>query len=181
MAIVVFSIGILGVFAMQIVSIQSNDSAHRATEATALSEFFTERLRQDATHWTNDNATDLSGTTYLNNVADMGWQVATPQPVGPLGTARDSTTGIMSNRAVYCVAYRLGWAVDNEVLAGSLRVYLPKMSASRSLLNTCLSVGGGTINLNMLDMTSASDTTAVRKSLNVFTIPITLSVTHVHE
>lgn len=175
-AVVVLILGVLAAFSMQIVAVRSNAAAKESTDAASIAEHFIERLRQDATAWSSASPADFSATTYLSPamLAPNTWVVATSDgPVNPLGIQRINLSAPLSNQAEYCVAYRLAWAVQNQVLFGYVRVFWPQPRGSRSLIDSCATEG----DISVDDMDDPSRQAAVLKELNLFTVPFTLRVT----
>ena len=142
-AVLIMVIGLVGVMAMQIIAIQANNEARDTTEATAVAEHFVGLLEHDAERWRV--GADLSQTTFLEEVTSNAgtWVVLTDEfPVNVLGVSKDLLPTKGSERAKYCVAMRLNWAIVNEVIAGYVRVYWPKSGGTGVFGADC---SGGTL------------------------------------
>lgn len=128
MAILLTVVGLVGLIAMQIVAIEANTTARDTTEATYLADNFINLLHQDATNWTDSG--DVSSTTWLNEINNTGadtWVIAYGQEaVNVKGIPKSDLPTQGAGRAKYCVAYKLSWAVADEVLSGFVRVYWPR-------------------------------------------------------
>src|SRR5690606_19117313 len=99
-------------------------------------------------------------------------------PVSTFGAARDASSDVMSDRAIYCAAINVDWAVPNEILSGKLRVYWPTSTAPRSLLDRCFD-GGGALDIEDLDLNNPGTRTRAIQQVNSLTIPITLRSIHI--
>ena len=148
-SVLIMIVGLVGIFAMQIVAIQANASSRDVTEALGVAEHFIGTLEQDASNWTTGSA--LGNTTILTTITSNEgvWQLANGnQPVNVHGVAADPIArpapGEEMGRFPYCVAYQLNWGVDNQVISGLVRVYWPRIGGQKLFGDDC----GSTADLN---------------------------------
>jgi prepilin-type N-terminal cleavage/methylation domain-containing protein len=149
MALTVFGIGAAAVISMQRASVQANLDARKLDTANAIAREWVERLRRDATGWTQPNASNRTGNNFnnaklLSTYIDGQWHRptismgGTPETMSPgfdiLG--RDLPAGNMT-QAVFCVAIRVNWLVPNlppPAPAGLIRAEV-RVIWARDLMN----------------------------------------------
>lgn len=148
-SLLILSIGLVGVFSMQIVAVQANMTTRDSTEGTIMAEHFAELLRQDSMSW--DQA-GVDSTTYLKlaDTSENTWIAAYGgEPVTFTGVPKTSipVATLGRERAKFCVAFRLNYAVPGQLMQGWVRVFWPKPGFTMADLNDCGS-GNGDITLD---------------------------------
>jgi prepilin-type N-terminal cleavage/methylation domain-containing protein len=98
MAMTVFAVGAAGVIAMQRASIQGNADARKLDVANSIARDWLERLRRDATMWTQPGI--LTQTQYLSQTATYYGNWALPEVACPA-----ATSGSNSNADGLCPAF----------------------------------------------------------------------------
>jgi prepilin-type N-terminal cleavage/methylation domain-containing protein len=127
MAIAVLGIGIMGVIAMQKVTISSNGHAKRLATATHIAQSWLDELAAEAGQWNDEN--DFDETIWLTNVGVEGappndWFLPVYNAGRDFGPAFDAVgspvaTDDIPNDARYCTELRLRWIVSqNAIKAG---------------------------------------------------------------
>lgn len=140
-AVLIMIVGLVGVFAMQIVAIQANASSRDLTEGLSVGENFIGTLEQDASNWVQ--AETLTNTTILKTIASKEgvWQVAyAGSSVNVHGVPKSAYTidaADPAGRFPYCVSYQLNWGINNQVISGIVRVYWPRIGGQELFGNDC--------------------------------------------
>ncbi len=98
MAMTAFAVGAAGVIAMQRASIQGNADARKLDTANSIARDWLERLRRDATMWTQPG--DLSKTNFIKQTGTLYGKWAMPISMCPA-----ATTGTKSNADGLCPAF----------------------------------------------------------------------------
>lgn len=120
MAMMIFSIGVTGVIAMQKVTLTSNQHARDLAMATQIAQSWMDQLHADAMAWNHPSAlratNDLADTTWLSSVATNNaawvrpdWSAA--RRFGPAFDARGTSINPVDapNQVKYCTNIRLSW------------------------------------------------------------------------
>jgi len=120
MSLLIFTIGVLGVVAMQKVTLTSNQHAKDLALATQLAQSWVDQLHADAMAWNHPSAlratNDLSDTIWLSNVSqnNTAWVLPTWDATrrfgpgfDPRGTSVNPTTA--GDQVKFCTHIRLSW------------------------------------------------------------------------
>lgn len=120
MSLLIFSIGVTGVIAMQKVTLTSNQHAKDLALATQIAQSWLDQLHADAMAWNHPSAlratNDLGDTVWLSNVEQnsVKWKLPdwnATRRFGPAfdarGTAVDPATA--GNQVKFCTHIRLSW------------------------------------------------------------------------
>lgn len=121
MSLLIFSIGVTGVIAMQKVTVTSNQHAKDLAIATQLAQAWLDQLHADAIAWNHPSATqatdDLAQTAWLGNVAlnNNDWLLpayVSDRSFGPAfdvqGNPVDTSSGTPAS-VKFCTHIRLSW------------------------------------------------------------------------
>ena len=142
MAMTVFAVGAASVIAMERASLQGNADARKLDTANAIARDWVERLRRDATMWTQPG--DLSKTNYLKVTTYYGaWAV--PEVLCPASTTGSNADGLCpsfdlfgrdvaqdhyKDAGMFCANIRLDSAsVDGgqpDLIRADVRVFWPR-------------------------------------------------------
>jgi len=123
--VLVLSIGIIGIFAMQLVAISTNRTAYDFRMATELAETTLERMRMDSIEWQSAGQYPV-GTWLERGLETVGNWTTPPLPSGvaggnptyndlglpyaPSATAVSSTGApLVERNSKFCIEYRLQW------------------------------------------------------------------------
>lgn len=172
-SILVLTIGVIGVFAMQIIAVQANNEARYETDAITLAEHALEYFRHDGLTWNtqgNLNNTQFMQPALIGQAGTAGaWQQMTERPFHGFGLPVNDPElpGSLRPRAVFCIAYQLHWVVTNQVIGGNIRVFWPRRNANAGILANC-GAGPDPFSFDNLDNTDA------REQIGVYTIPFTV-------
>lgn len=120
MSLLIFSIGVTGVIAMQKVTLTSNQHARDLAMATQIAQSFMDQLHADAMSWNHPSALrathDLSDTVWLSNVAQNNAKWTLPawnatRRFGPAFDARGASFNATDapNQVKFCTHIRLSW------------------------------------------------------------------------
>ncbi|MGC4092140.1 MAG: prepilin-type N-terminal cleavage/methylation domain-containing protein [Polyangiaceae bacterium] len=120
MSIMILSIGVTGVIAMQKVTVTSNQHAKDLAMATQLAQSWMDQLHADALAWNHPSAqratTDLGDTVWLSNVQQSAttWVLpewSTTRRFGPAFDARGVSINAATspNDVKFCTHIRLSW------------------------------------------------------------------------
>ncbi|MFZ5894219.1 MAG: type IV pilus modification PilV family protein [Myxococcota bacterium] len=118
MSLLIFSIGVTGVIAMQKVTMTSNQHAKDLALATQIAQSWMDQLRADSMAWNHPSAQrathDLGDTQWLSSVSQAIWVLPdwnSTRRFGPAfdarGTAIDPSTA--ANQVKFCTHIRLSW------------------------------------------------------------------------
>jgi prepilin-type N-terminal cleavage/methylation domain-containing protein len=120
MSLMIFSIGVTGVIAMQKVTVTSNQHAKDLALATQLAQSWVDQLHADAMAWNHPSAqratNDLGDTVWLSNVSQNNTAWALPvwdntRRFGPAFDARGTAVNpaTAGNQVKFCTHIRLSW------------------------------------------------------------------------
>lgn len=142
MGLVVFSIGVTGIAAMQKVTSSSNSHAKNLAIASHIAQSWQEYLAIDAGRWTNESvAHQLINTEWLKNVETNNevWHLpatSTLLKMGPgfdaLGSFLDLSEATASQQLVFCTHIRLTRVMGrtslstNQLIRTEVRVFWPR-------------------------------------------------------
>ena len=135
-ALFVMTVGIIGLYSLQIVAISGNVVAQEFTQATQLAERWIETLRKDSVSWTNqaNRPSQLSSSDQ--------WQDA----LGPNLLNRDMLSEAKYSASVaidprYCIKYRVQGVPSGDpnprVLRADVRVLWPRRDAGLDQFTNC--------------------------------------------
>ncbi len=129
-SLAMLTIGVMGVIAMQKVTIIANRDARNLVVANQIGRGWLDRLRTDAVAWNHpsvgDSTSDLSDTVWLNHVdntwfrpADHARGAGAADAFGNDVSYSAEATADFANRAVFCTHVRLNW-VSRDTTIGPL-------------------------------------------------------------
>jgi hypothetical protein len=142
MGVLVMTIGMIGIFGMQSLAIQTNRAAYDMRVATELAETTLERLSRDTMQWTAAGA--WPANTYLEEgMRDVGAWTA-PPVVGTLtfndlGLPGVTAANTADQRQVdrnsrYCLNYRTDWVRAPRLIRVEVLVTWPRTAAGEAIL-----------------------------------------------
>lgn len=149
--VVVMTIGMIGIFGMQALAIQTNRAAYDMRVATELAETTLERISRDTMQWTAAGA--WPANTYLEAGMLGPGEWSAPPEVGTLtfndlGLPALTEANRADRRQVernsrYCLNYRTDWVRAPRLLRVEVRVTWPRTAAGEAtLLSDCSNLTG---------------------------------------
>lgn len=153
--VLVLTIGMIGIFGMQALAVQTNRAAYDMRVATELAETTLERLSLDSMEWTAAGAWPTS--TYLEQgmTSEAAWTAPPfPNDDGSIptfndlglpafadGTVADDRQGLRNSR--YCMRYRLSWIRVPRLLRAEVQVVWPRTRGGEAILGEdCANLDG---------------------------------------
>lgn len=146
--VLVLTIGMIGIFGMQAMAVQTNRAAYDMRVATELAETALERLNLDTMEWTAAGAWPNASYLERGMTSEAAWtsppfpnddgDVPTFNDLGlPAfsdGTLADVRQGQRNSR--FCMRYRLSWIRAPRLIRAEVQVNWPRTRAGEEILGT---------------------------------------------